>query len=96
MTIKSPHSLDLALTMKVCALLALVTFTATTGHMLTKFAWQELEFSWTSDDQKEDALRNGNYIPANNLPLAFDVWKDKAFFTVPRCVYVRERVEQNL
>lgn len=39
-----------------------------------------------SDAIREEFFHNGNYITANNLPLAFDVWRDKAFFTVPRCV----------
>jgi hypothetical protein len=81
--------------MKVCALFALVTFAS--GHLLTeKLAWRELEFSWVNEEQKEDALRNGNYIPANNLPLAFDVWKDKIFFTVPRCVCEKSKIYDNL
>lgn len=52
-----------------------------------KFAWRELEFHWPSDDAKNEAVENGNYVVENNLPLAFDVWKDKIFLTVPRCAY---------
>lgn len=50
-----------------------------------KFAWKELEFSWPTDDAREAAILKGSYVRGNNLPLAFDVWKDKIFLTVPRC-----------
>lgn len=77
--------------MKVSALFALFTLAVASvagSHLLhEKFAWRELEFSWPSDAVREESLHNGNYIPANNLPLVFDVWRDKAFFTVPRCVW---------
>lgn len=49
-----------------------------------KFAWQELEFAWINEEQKQQATENGAYIPANNLPLGMDVWRDKLFITVPR------------
>lgn len=56
------------------------------SHVLNeKFTWRELEFTWPSDDVRQEAIRNGNYVPSNNLPLAFDVWRDKVFLTVPRC-----------
>lgn len=73
--------------MKVCAVLFIIAGIVSSHEFHEKFAWRELEFSWPSDEVREESLLNGNYIPANNLPLAFDVWKDKAFFTVPRCVH---------
>lgn len=74
--------------MKVVALFTLTIVIVAESHLLhEKFAWRELEFSWPSETVREESLHNGNYIQANNLPLAFDVWKDKAFFLVPRCVH---------
>lgn len=54
-------------------------------HSLTeKFAWKHLEYVWSDNVIKEDAIVKGYYKPENNLPLAIDVWGDKLFITVPR------------
>lgn len=71
--------------MKVFTILILFAFTFVNCHKLTeKFSWRDLEFVWPTDDTRQDALLNGKYVPSNNLPLAFDVWRDKIFLTVPR------------
>ncbi|CAO1395766.1 unnamed protein product [Diamesa tonsa] len=49
-----------------------------------KYSWQELDFAWSSADQKQEALANGKYIPKNNMPLCFDIWNNKIFVTLPR------------
>lgn len=65
----------------------IVIFTNTKCHLLTeKFSWRDLKFAWPTEDIRQEALLNGKYVPSNNLPLAFDVWRDKIFLTVPRCV----------
>jgi hypothetical protein len=71
--------------MKVFGLILLCFSIAFANVLVEKFAWKELEFKWPSDDAKQAAIREGSFIPGNNLPLAFDVWRDKMFFTVPRC-----------
>lgn len=73
--------------MKVSAAIACILFTLTFGAAIcddVKFAWRELEFAWPSNAVRQEALDNGKYVPSNNLPLAFDVWRDKIFLTVPR------------
>jgi hypothetical protein len=70
--------------MKVLCLLALGICIVNAGNLTERFAWRELEFSWPSDELEQAALKQG-YIQGNNLPLAFDVWRDKIFLTVPRC-----------
>lgn len=52
-----------------------------------KYAWQELEFAWPSEEIKQKALASGAYKVENNLPLGLDVWNDKLFITVPRFVF---------
>lgn len=70
-------------------LLSLVLLGSSIGRsretLTEKFAWKALDFSWPSEEVKEAAIRDGSFIQDNNLPLAFDVWKDKIFVTVPRC-----------
>jgi len=48
------------------------------------FSWKEVSFVWPNDETKENAIKSGDYIPANNLPLGLARWKNKLFVTVPR------------
>ncbi|KAL1494889.1 hypothetical protein ABEB36_010404 [Hypothenemus hampei] len=48
------------------------------------FAWKELSFAWPSEEVHNAALKDGDYVPGNNLPLGLDRWKNKLFVTVPR------------
>lgn len=48
------------------------------------FGWSEVSFEWPNEETRLDAIKTGNYIPENNLPLGLEVWKDKLFITVPR------------
>jgi hypothetical protein len=48
------------------------------------FAWNELSFDWPNNEIKDEAIKSGQYVPENNLPLGLDRWKDKLFVTVPR------------
>lgn len=52
-----------------------------------KYLWQELEFAWPSESAREEAVTSGRYKVDHNLPLGLDIWNDKLFITVPRCVY---------
>lgn len=48
------------------------------------FAWKELPFVWPNEDARNAAIKDGDYVPENNLPLGLDRWKDKLFVTIPR------------
>lgn len=61
------------------------TVSGQNNNLREKFSWKQLDFAWSSDDARQEALSNGNYIPNNNLLLAFDIWQNKIFVTVPRC-----------
>jgi hypothetical protein len=54
------------------------------GRLKEKFSWKELDFAWPSAEAKDEAVKSGNYIEKNNLPLGLEVWKNKLFITVPR------------
>lgn len=56
------------------------------NNLTEKLSWKQLDFAWSTNDARQEALSNGNYIPANNLLLAFDIWRNKIFVTVPRCL----------
>lgn len=82
--------------MKMKVLLLFVVFSgfiatnsASSGYhnnLTEKFSWRQLEFAWTSDNERQEAVNTRRYIPNNNLPLAFDIWRDRIFLTVPRCI----------
>lgn len=52
-----------------------------------KYAWKEMDFSWPSNEMKQEFIKTGQYIEENNLPLGLDIWKNKIFVTVPRYVH---------
>ncbi|KOB77206.1 Yellow-c [Operophtera brumata] len=50
----------------------------------TRFAWNEVDYTWKTPADKENALKDKIFVPANNLPLGLARWKNKLFVTVPR------------
>ncbi|CAH1115367.1 unnamed protein product [Psylliodes chrysocephalus] len=69
---------------KTGVLLSAICFVGVLGQLNDVFEWKELNFVWPSEEAKSNALKNGDYIPDNNLPLGLARWKDKLFVTVPR------------
>ncbi|XP_072941083.1 uncharacterized protein [Epargyreus clarus] len=49
-----------------------------------RFAWKEMDYIWDSPAQRENAIKDGIYVPEHNLPLGLARWKNKLFVTVPR------------
>lgn len=70
--------------MKILFVLVLCAACAFAGKLEERFSWSELEFAWPNDKVREDFLKSGRYNRTNNLPLGFDMWRDKMFITVPR------------
>jgi len=64
-------------------LVALCGF-ATAAQLDEVYSWKELQFAWPNQETRDNAIRSGDYIPANNLPLGIGRWKGKLFVTVPR------------
>jgi len=69
---------------EICLAAVLVYQVSALANLEEVFAWKELSFVWPSEDVKNDVLKSGSYIPANNLPLGIDRWKNKLFVTIPR------------
>lgn len=53
-------------------------------NLRVAYEWKQIDFEFTSDKAKEDAIVNKEYIRENNLPLGLEVYKDRLFITVPR------------
>lgn len=49
-----------------------------------RFAWKEVDYTWNTPADKENALKDKTFIPDHNLPLGLARWKNKLFVTVPR------------
>ncbi|XP_028171087.1 protein yellow-like [Ostrinia furnacalis] len=49
-----------------------------------RFAWKQIDYTWNSTVDRENALKDGSFVPDNNLPLGLARWKNKLFITVPR------------
>lgn len=49
-----------------------------------RFAWKEVDYTWDTPADKENAIKDGIFIPEHNLPLGLARWKNKLFVTVPR------------
>ncbi|XP_017778762.1 PREDICTED: protein yellow-like [Nicrophorus vespilloides] len=55
-----------------------------TGPFTTWYAWKQLDFAFQSEEQREAAIENGNFIPENNLPLGIEVYGDRLFVSMPK------------
>ncbi|KAJ8982128.1 hypothetical protein NQ317_002854 [Molorchus minor] len=70
--------------LKLALLAGLVGFCAAAAKLEEVFAWKEVSYAWPNDEARNEAVKNGEYIRENNLPLGLERWKDKLFVTVPR------------
>ncbi|XP_041976713.1 L-dopachrome tautomerase yellow-f2-like [Aricia agestis] len=61
-----------------------IAATATAVTLNTNFAWKQLDFVWDSLEQRENAIKDGQFIQANNVPLGVARWKNKVFVSMPR------------
>ena len=48
------------------------------------YKWTKLDFNWTHTDDKQDSIRNGTFIVANNVITGIKVYSRRIFVTVPR------------
>ncbi|XP_065220917.1 protein yellow-like [Planococcus citri] len=66
-------------------LLGLVCLTAAaTNSLQERFSWKIVDFEFPSEDARNEAIRNGEFIPENNLPLGLERWRNKLFVTLPQ------------
>uniref|UniRef100_A0A1B0GFH7 Protein yellow n=1 Tax=Glossina morsitans morsitans TaxID=37546 RepID=A0A1B0GFH7_GLOMM len=49
-----------------------------------KFSWKQMEFDWPNPGAEQKAIKSGQYIVENNLPLGVERWQNKLFITIPR------------
>lgn len=49
-----------------------------------RFSWKMVDFDFPSEQARNEAIRSGEYVPENNLPLGLEAWKNKLFVTLPQ------------
>lgn len=59
-------------------------FIETTGPFRTWYKWGELDFAFPSFEARASAIDRGDFVPANNLPLGIEVYKDRIFVSMPK------------
>ncbi|KAF2896260.1 hypothetical protein ILUMI_09915 [Ignelater luminosus] len=48
------------------------------------YQWDILDYTYSTLEERVDAIYAKKFVPENNLPFGIEVWKDKIFITVPR------------
>lgn len=48
------------------------------------FQWRQLDFNFSSEAERQEAVNSREFIPENNLPLGLEVYGERLFVTVPR------------
>lgn len=53
-------------------------------NLRVAFQWKQLDFNFTSEEERQEAINSREFIPENNLPLGLEVYGERLFITVPR------------
>ncbi|XP_028027517.1 protein yellow isoform X2 [Bombyx mandarina] len=64
--------------------IALVVASCEAATPQLRFAWKEVDYEWNTPAERQNAIKSGDFVPANNLPLGLGRWKNKLFVTVPK------------
>lgn len=48
------------------------------------YQWKEIDFEFSSDKQRQDAIENGTFVVANVIPMGLEVYKNRLFLTLAR------------
>lgn len=71
--------------MKELILLTVALISAANAARLEEvLAWKQVDYVWPSAEARDEAIKSGEFLQVNNLPLGLDRWRDKLFVTVPR------------
>lgn len=68
----------------ICLVFCLSAIIVVQAKLEEKFHWKQLVFDWPSEEAEKNAIKSGEYVVENNLPLGLERWNNKLFITVPR------------
>ncbi|CAH0719375.1 unnamed protein product, partial [Brenthis ino] len=49
----------------------------------TLYKWKQVDFEFPSESHRKYAIANGDYVPANVLPLGLEIWGSRVWVTIP-------------
>ncbi|ETN67900.1 yellow protein precursor [Anopheles darlingi] len=53
-------------------------------NLRVAYQWNQIDFEFSSDTERQEALASGRYIPENVIPVGLEVYKKRLFLTLPR------------
>jgi hypothetical protein len=68
----------------VLCIFAALTAPAVLARLTEEFAWKQVDFTFSNDSHREEALRSGAYIPEKALPLGVARYQDRVFVSLPK------------
>lgn len=74
----------MAYLLQVAILLCIACWKVNADKFKTRFEWKQIDFDFPNDNARAEALKSGEFIPQNNLPLGLERWRNKLFVTLPR------------
>ncbi|KAK7574212.1 hypothetical protein V9T40_011403 [Parthenolecanium corni] len=75
----------MAYLLQVVVLLSIACWNVDANYKLVpRFEWKQVDFDFPNDNVRAEAIKNGEFIPQNNLPLGVERWRNKLFVTLPR------------
>lgn len=73
-----------SLYLTITSLLLLWKITNGMDNLRVAYQWKMIDYDFPSDEYKNNLIKEGDFIPENNLPLGLEVYGDRLFITVPR------------
>lgn len=82
--------------MQRCAILLLLAISGSRAYDRLKsiYTWKTLDFVFPSEQARQIAIRNGDFIPGAPLPIDVDVYEDGECFRRSRCLQGRRECGQ--
>ncbi|XP_050675833.1 protein yellow [Leptidea sinapis] len=70
--------------MRSLIILQVVSISTCMEQLDIKYEWNQLDFEFPSQEDRQQALASGAFVPENNIPMGLEVHGAKMFVTVPR------------
>ncbi|XP_067671752.1 major royal jelly protein 1-like [Haliotis asinina] len=72
------------LSLVILGLCLATAFSQNVGQLSLEYHWKSLDFEWSSDNVRQEFIKNGSFIPENNIASGIKVYNRSVYITVPR------------
>lgn len=72
------------ISLKIFILISLNVLVFCNDNLNVAYQWQQMDFEFDSNEQRENAIRSNEFIKENVIPVGLEVYKDRLFITLPR------------